>query len=135
MARAPYHGGKAVIYGSATGTGDAIVMISLSSWSLDRSTDKVEVTAFGDTNKVYVQGLPDIKGTLSGYFDSGDDKLFDGADSADGVKLYLYPSSGCPTVYHYGPAWLDASIAADVKGAVTVSASFVANGAWGRKPA
>ncbi len=134
MARAPYHGGRAVIYGSSSGTGVAVNMISLSSWSLDKSTDKVEVTAFGDTNKVYVTGLPDIKGSISGYFDSGNDALFDGSDSADGVSLYLYPSSLCPTVYHYGPAWLDASISVDVKGAITIKGSFVANGTWSRKP-
>jgi hypothetical protein len=134
MARAPYHGGKGVIYLSTTGTGAAVTTISLSSWTLDRATDTVEVTAFGDTNKVYVQGLPDIKGTIAGFFDSGDDALFDGAESSDGVKLYLYPSSLCPTVYHYGPAWLDASLACDVKGAVTVNGKFVANGTWGRKP-
>ena len=57
-----------------------------------------------------------------------------GADSSDGVKLYLYPSSACPTVYHYGPAWLDASISVDVKGAVQVKGNFVASGAWSRKP-
>lgn len=134
MPRAPYHGGKSVVYLSTTGTGAAVVAISLSSWTLDRATDKVDVTAFGDTNKVYVQGLSDIKGTIAGWFDSGDDALFDGADSADGVKLYLYPSSICPTVYHYGPAWLDASLATDVKGGVSVKGSFVAAGTWGRKP-
>jgi hypothetical protein len=132
MAR--YHGGKAAIYGSTTGTGVAAAMISLSQWSLDKATDKAEVTAFGDLNKTYVQGLADVKGSISGFFDSADDALFDASESADGVKLYLYPSSLSPTIYHYGPAWLDASISVDVKGAVTVKASFVANGSWGRKP-
>ncbi len=129
-----YHGGKGVVYVSTTGSGTAIAAIGLSQWSLDRATDKVEVTAFGDTNKQYVQGLPDIKGSLAGFFDSADDALFDGADSNDGVKLYLYPSSLSPTIYHYGPAWLDASISVDVKGAVAVKGSFVAAGSWGRKP-
>ena len=133
MAR--YHGGKGVVYLSTTGTGAATTAVSLSQWSLDRATDKVDVTAFGDTNKQYVQGLPDIKGSLSGWFDNADDALFDGADSSDGVKLYLYPSSLAPTIYHYGPAWLDASIEVDVKGAVSVKGSFVAAGSWGRKPA
>lgn len=129
-----YHGGKAQILLSITGTGVAIATVALSQWSLDRSTDKVDVTAFGDPNKQYVQGLPDIKGTIAGWFDSADDALFDGADSADGVKLYLYPSSLAPTIYHYGPAWLDASISVDAKGAVGIKGSFVAAGSWGRKP-
>ncbi len=129
-----YHGGTGVIYLSVTGSGNAIATIALSQWSLDRATDKVDVTAFGDTNKQYVQGLPDIKGAIAGWFDSADDALFDGAASADGIKLYLYPSSLAPTIYHYGPAWLDASIEVDVKGAIGVKGSFVAAGAWGRKP-
>ena len=132
MAR--YSGGKGLVLLSTTGTGTAIAAVSLSQWSLDRKTDKVEVTAFGDLNKVYVQGLPDIQGSLAGWFDSADDALFDGADSADGVKLYLYPSSLATSIYHYGPAWLDASSDVDVKGACAVSGSFVAAGSWGRKP-
>jgi hypothetical protein len=132
MAR--YHGSRGAAYLSTTGTGTAVAAVSLSAWTLDKATDKVEVTAFGDSNKTYVQGLPDVKGTLSGFFDSSDDALFDGSESSDGVKLYLYPSSNAPTIYHYGPAWLDASISVDAKGAITVSGSFVANGAWGRKP-
>ena len=129
-----YHGGKGVVYLSTTGSGVAVAAVSLSQWSLDRATDQAECTAFGDTNKQYVQGLPDVKGTLAGWFDSADDALFDGADSSDGVKLYLYPSSLAPTIYHYGPAWLSASITVDVKGAIGVSSSFVAAGNWGRKP-
>ena len=119
---------------STTGTGTAATGVSLSKWSLDRSTDKVDVTAFGDTNKVYVQGLPDIKGSISGWFDDTDDALFDASDSADGCKLYLYPSTNVLTNYHYGPAWLDASIDVGADGAISIAGSFVANGAWGRKP-
>jgi hypothetical protein len=107
---------------------------SLSKWSLNMATDKVDVTAFGDTNKTYVQGLRDIKGQLSGFWDNADDSLFDGSDSTDGVNLYLYPSSSYTSTYFYGPAWLDASIDVSVSGAVTVSGDFVANGAWSRKP-
>jgi len=105
----------------------------MSKWSLDMATDKEEVTAFGDSNKLYVQGLRDIKGSVSGFWDSADDSLFDASESTDGVKLYLYPSALAPTLYFYGPAWLDASIDVDAKGAVTVSGDFVAAGAWGRK--
>lgn len=132
MAR--YSGGKALVLLSTTAGGTAIAAISLSDWSLDRKTDKYDVTTFGDANKTYVQGLPDIQGELSGFFDSADDALFDGADSSDGVKLYLYPSSLATSIYHYGTAWLDASIKVPVSGPVTVTGSFVAAGSWGRKP-
>lgn len=132
MAR--YHGKSGVVYLSTTGAGAATTTTSLSGWTLDLSTDKVEVTAFGDANKTYVQGLKDIKGTLTGFLDDAGLSIFTAADSTDGVKLYLYPSSAAPTVYWYGPAWLDASIGVPVAGANTLSGNFVANGSWGRKP-
>lgn len=132
MAR--YHGKSAVVYASTTGAGAATTTTSLSGWTLDLSTDKSEVTAFGDPNKTYVQGLKDVKGTLTGFLDDAGLSLFTGADSVDGVKLYLYPSSASPTVYWYGPAWLDASISVPVSGPNTLTGNFVANGAWGRRP-
>ena len=119
---------------STTGTGTAIAAVSLSRWTLDMATDKVDTTAFGDANKTYVQGLKDIKGTLAGFWDDTSDALFDASESADGIKLYLYPSSDAPTIYFYGPAWLDASIDVANNGAVGVSGNFVAAGSWGRKP-
>lgn len=130
----PYHGKSGMVYASTNGTGVAASVVLLTSWSLDMATDKVETTAFGDPNKTYVQGLRDLKGSMSGFWDSGSDVLFDGSESADGIKLYLYPSSNAATVYFYGPAWLDASISCEVGGAVKMTANFVANGAWGRKP-
>jgi len=132
MAR--YHGKSGAIYLSTTGAGVATSTTGMSEWTLDKASDKVDVTAFGDPNKAYVQGLPDIKGTISAWFDSADDVLFDAAESTDGVKLYLYPSTTSPTIYHAGPAWLDASISVPVGGAISLKANFVANGAWTRKP-
>jgi len=130
-----YHGRKGKIYLPNSGTnGAAVPAVSLSMWSLDKTTDKVDVTAFGDANKVYVQGLPDVKGSVSGFFDDTDDSLFDAAESTSPVNMYLYPSTDAPTIYHYGPAWLDASIDTNVSGAITVKGSFVAACAWGRKP-
>lgn len=130
----PYHGKSGVVYMSTSGSGNAVNVVLLTEWSLNRDTDLVEVTAFGDLNKSYVQGLPDIKGNLSGFFDSATDQLFDAADSVDGVKVYLYPSANAPSVYFYGPAWVSASITAGVNDAVKLTANFSAAGAWGRKP-
>lgn len=127
-----YHGKKGVVYISTSGTAAAVAAVSLSSWSLDSATDRVEVTAFGDTNKTYVQGLPDLTGELSGFWNDTSDQLYDASRSADGVKLYLYPSSDATTKYFYGPAWVDFSIEVPVDGAATISGSFAANGSWGQ---
>lgn len=130
MAR--YHGKKGVVYLSITGSGAAVAAVALRSWSLNTPTDKVEVSAFGDANKQYVQGLPDASGDLAGWWDDTSDQLYDASRSTDGVKMYLYPSSDAPTKYWYGPAWVDFSISVGNDAAVAISASFVANGAWGQ---
>jgi hypothetical protein len=96
------------------------------------STDKIEVTAFGDANKTYVQGLKDIKGSFSGFFDDTETKPFTAADSGSGCLLYLYPSSLLPTRYWAGPAWLDVSVDTGVSDAVAIAGSFAANGTWVR---
>lgn len=127
-----YAGRKGVVYLAASGSGTATNVIKLSHWTLNQATDKIDVTSFGDANKTYVQGLKDVQGTIAGFFDDTETKPFTAADSSDGCKLYLYPSSDAPTKYFYGPAWLDVSIDTGVAGAVTLSASFAANGSWGR---
>lgn len=127
-----YHGKKGRVMMSTTGSGAATTMIKMTSWSLNMATDRVEVTSFGDTNKVYVQGLRDITGDLSGYFDDTSDQLYDASASADGVKLYLYPSEDVLTKYFYGPAWVDFNITTGVSEAVAISGSIAANGSWGQ---
>jgi hypothetical protein len=107
-------------------------VVKLTEWTLNQSTDKIEVTGFGDTNKTYVQGLKDLQGTFSGFWDDTETKIFSGADSSDGVKLYLYPSADATTKYWYGTAWLDASITTNVGGAVEISGSFAAASSWSR---
>jgi hypothetical protein len=129
---ATYHGKKGVVYMSTSGTGNASNAIKLTQWTLNMTTDKVEVTSFGDTNKTYVQGLKDLQGTFAGFFDDSEAKPFQAADSTDGIKLYLYPTADAPTKYWYGPAWLDFSITTANDAGVEVTASFVANGAWGQ---
>jgi hypothetical protein len=132
MAR--YHGKGGVVYMSTSGSGTATNVASLTEWTINMTTDKVETTAFGDANKTYVQGLKDVQGTMSGFWEDSQDTLFDASESSDGVKVYLYPSRDAATVYFYGPAWVDASINVGVNGAVTLSANFSANGSWGRRP-
>lgn len=127
-----YHGKGGMVYISTTAAGALSMAVSLSKWSLDMKTDKVEVTAFGDNNRRYVAGLKDVAGAISGFWDDTGDTLWQAADSGDGVKMVLYPSRLAPTKYWTGPAWLDASIDVDSGGANTVSGSFVANGDWSR---
>ena len=123
MAR--YHGKQGQVK-----IGGAIVL-SLNKWNLDLATDKEDVTAFGDSNKVYVQGLKDLKGSVSGWFDSSETALFVAADATTPIQLELIPVS-TTAIKWAGPAWLDAAIDVPANGPVTVSGDFVAAGAWTR---
>jgi hypothetical protein len=115
---------------------DGAVMIagvrvaSLNKWNLNMATDKADVTSFGDKNKVYVQGLKDLKGTVSGFWDDEEDALFDAVDGDVPVDLALYPVETLATKFWSGPAWLDAQIEVPSNGAATVQGSFVAAGSW-----
>jgi hypothetical protein len=129
---AVYAAKKGVIYLSTTGSGTAASVIKLNAWTINQSTDKIEVTSFGDLNKTYVQGLPDLQGSFKGFWDDTESKPFTGASSTDGVKMYLYPSSDAPTKYWYGPAWLDVTMDVPVSGSVAISGAFAANGSWGK---
>lgn len=132
MAR--YHGKKGRVYASTTGSGTASPVAQLSNWSIDQATDTVEVSAFGDGNKQYVQGLRDARGALSGFWDDSQDVLWDASESADAVKMYLYPSTDAATIYWYGYAWLSMSIEVPISGPVQVNGTWVAGSDWTRKP-
>lgn len=132
MAR--YSGKTGVVYIGPSSGAAATAVVGLSKWSIDETTEKHDATAFGDTNKVYVQGLPDKKGQVSGFWDDvASDTLFSAATSTGGVNVYLYPSSLVPTKYWYGLAFFDDQVETDVKDAIKVSGNFVAAGSWGRK--
>lgn len=128
------HGKKGAIEIDPAGGTTYAAVVSLNKWTLDMATDKVDVTAFGDTNKTYVQGLPDIKGTLSGFYDNTDLTLIDAALAGSAVGLKLIPDEDAPTHFWSGTAFLDASVDVDSNGAVTVSGSFVAAGPWTLAP-
>lgn len=131
MTRYAGRGGVAYI-GSSVG-GAAASVVGLSKWSLDQTTEKIEVTAFGDPNKEYVMGLPDVKLSLSGFWDdTASDTIFQAAAANGGVNVYLYPTSLRTNKYWFGTAFLDATIEVDVKDAAKISANGVAAGAWGR---
>lgn len=126
-----YAGRKGVVYLAPDGSAAAASVASLNKWSLNRQTDKLDVSSFGDTNKTYVQGLPDLQGDFEGFWNDAESKIFTAANSSSAVRMYLYPSSDAPTKYAYGLAWLDASIDCGVNGAITISGSFVAGSSWG----
>jgi len=99
----------------------------LRDWSINFATDQTDVTAMGDPNKIYVAGLPDATGSVSGFLDaaSTDDTY---AASVDGIPrpFKLFPDSASTTGVYSGSAIWDFSVSASVSGALEFSANFSA---------
>jgi hypothetical protein len=130
------HGSKGeVMMDDAVVPGTPTIVASLNKWSLDQAREKAKVTAFGDLNHQYVQGLPDIKGSLGGWWDETELRIFDVAGGEAPATLKLVPSTITPTYFFTGPAFLDASIEVNSDGGVAISSEFVASGDWTREPA
>jgi len=127
------HGKGGVLCVSTTRAGTVAPVALITEWSLDRTSDKVETTALGDTTKTYVKGLDNAQGTFTGQFDSTDDTLFEAAESGDGCQIEIWPDGASEACFK-GPAWLDVSIKGGVSAAVTIDGNFSANGSWTRTP-
>lgn len=104
---------------------------SLSSWTLNFTRDKVDVTSFGDTNKTYLSGLQDVSGSFEGFFDTVYIRaIADEADSDTGTSIRITPSTTYADFYYSGPCWLDYSVTGAVNDAVKITGTISANGAW-----
>lgn len=119
---------------TGVGSPSGSLLVSMNKWKLDLKTDKINVTSFGDTNKVYVPGMKDISGSLSGFWNSSNVALFDAAEADSPGFLELAPNSQEPTFHWQGPAYMDASIDCNVEGAPAVSGTFMAAGSWAMYP-
>jgi hypothetical protein len=127
---AKYSGKRGAIYLSITLAGNAASLGGQTSYTLDMAADQLDVSSFGDTNKVSVLGLRGLSGTFEGNWDDSVTQIFAGAVSTTGVYLILYPSLDAPTKYAAGGAWMDASLSTGVNEKVSTSAKFVAASSW-----
>lgn len=122
-----------VLYDAAGTT--PVLVLSLNKWKLSQKTSKTNVTCFGDTNLVFIPGLPDVSGTVSGYWNSVERTLFIAATAVDPGLLELVPNATEPTFKWSGLAYLSADIDTAVEGAPVVAGEFMAAGPWTMAPA
>ena len=110
---------------SVGANGSAATVANLTSFDIQQTRDKTEVTSFGDLSKVYVAGLADASGSFSGFHDTagGLQKVADGNARA----MYLYPTSTDTTKYFFGTCTFDITVSTSVGGAVEASGSWAAS--------
>jgi hypothetical protein len=111
-----------------------VALIAINAWKMDQKTDHIDVTCFGDTNKVYVPGLKDCTGEFSGFWDSTNRVLWTAVDATSPGLLKLVPNTSEGTFFWSGKAYLDASINTKVDGAPEVTGTFMAAGPWTMAP-
>ena len=124
MARIAARSGR--LYTNLTSGGTAEAVAFLNNWSINFVTDKIEVTAFGDSNKTYVSGLPDAQGDFSGFYDNATVQMYTAAVDGVARKFYLYPDTSNNAQYFFGTAIFDFNINGAVDGAVQISGSWSA---------
>jgi len=112
--------------GLANDTATAEPLPFFADWEISFATDKTEVTAMGDNNKIYVAGLPDAQGKFSGFYDDSTNQTYTAAVDGLARKFYLYPSTSLSTQYFFGTILPDFTVNGGVGAAVAVSASWMA---------
>lgn len=124
MAR--HHGRNGRIYMGATNGAAAVPLPFQASWSINQTTDKQDVTAFGDGNKIYVAGLPDSSGDFSGFLDDVTSQTFVAAIDGLSRNFYLYPDIALfPNNWYWmGQILVDASADGAVGGPVNFKATW-----------
>lgn len=88
------HGSKAVFKLDDSAGTLTDISAYITSVSVSRNADTVEVTALGDTDKEYIAGLKDATISIEGIFDPTVDAIFDAALGASATKSWEYGPQG-----------------------------------------
>lgn len=120
-------GRNARLYLAIASNGTAEPIASIGKFTLSGATERFDATAFGDTTKVYVSGLPDSSGSFSGIYDTTVNATFAAAQDGVARKWYFYGDTiGAVTQYFFGTGFFDFSTDFDVAGLAGVSGNFSA---------
>ena len=121
------HGRNGVVYVGLTNGAAASPVTFQSSWTMSMTVDRAEVTAFGDSNKVYVAGLPDASGDFNGFMDDATSQTYIAATDGLPRNFYLYPNVTLdPNTYWFGTILPDFSADGAVAAAVSAKSTWVA---------
>lgn len=126
------HGSRGQVLMDVTGGSSFAVVADMAAWTLDMDRDVVDVTAFGDTNKQSVLGLPNYSGTYNAFY-SGPTAgtVIDAIMGTVAVNLKLVPDLvAIATNFFSGLAYLSGGVNVSANGAVTMNGKFVAAGNW-----
>lgn len=125
------HGRNSRVYMNLAsgGTAEPIAYIKASEYKA--ATDKADVTAMGDENKIYVAGLPDSQGGFDFWYDDATVQTYTAAVDGVARKMYIYPDIvNVPGQYFFGTGFPDFQVSTAVDGAIDGHADWNAAGPW-----
>lgn len=134
------HGRNGMVYVALTSGAAATPLAYVSDWTVNFTVAKVDVTALGDTNLVWVAGLPDASGDFTGFMDTATSQTYSAAVDGQPRNFYLYPSllgvqGANPGQYFFGTILPDYSVSGGVAAAVTFKSTWNAASQVQRYPA
>lgn len=130
-----HHGQESRIYISAYAGGPILMICAEAEYTLSNEADQAETTSACDTNKTYVRGKPDTSGTVSGFWDSESDVVFDAAEQPY-VTMYVYPSILVPGTWFGGPTIIRGwELSGSQTAPVALDWNYSAYGSWVRASA
>lgn len=123
-----YAGKDGLVYLSIDAASAPILVGGVRAFTLDNSTEEIDTTEFGASNRTSVQGFPSSRGTFEGFWATDDTTLRSAANSPSGTNFAVYPSRNAMTRYFGGPAWVDMSLRTAVDAAVTTTGNWRSRG-------
>lgn len=124
---AALHGKKGALYvGLASSSAEASKLPKLTSWTIDETTDFVEVTSMDDSNKTYVAGFPDASGTFACVYDTAGNSIYTAVttNAGDARKFYLYPDRTDSSKYWFGTGLFDVSTSSSTTDAARLTGNW-----------
>jgi hypothetical protein len=119
------HGRNGIAYVGATSGAAATPVAFLSDWSVNFVVNKVDVTAMGDANLIYVAGLPDASGDFTGFYDDQTSQTYVSATDGLARNFYLYPNTTLdPVQYFFGTILPDFAVTGGVAAAVGIKSTW-----------
>lgn len=119
-------GRSGALYVAIASGGVAEPIAFLNAYDINFAVNAIDVTAFGDANKVSVGGLPTADGTYGGFYDNATAQMYTAAVDGVARKFYLYLDRTNVGQYFFGTAIFDFSVKSQVDGSVDISGKFEA---------
>lgn len=119
------HGRNGQVYCGIAAGAAASPLPFQASWTINMVVNKSDVTAFGDSNLVYVAGLPDASGDFGGFMDDATSQTYIAATDGLARNFYLYPNTTAdPNVYWFGTILPDFSADGAIAGPVNFKSTW-----------